>query len=152
MATQSQNHYFVPNPTAYPFVVSSGLLLLASGFVFSVNNYAPGKWMMILGLLMILSMVFLWFGKVIAESEGGMYHRWEDKSFRWGMIVFICSEVAFFAAFFGALFYFTWFVFVVRTPPRGFSSPSPGRLRAGSRASTRTCGSRTAARQPARST
>ena len=61
--------------------------------------------MMLLGTLLILSMVFRWFGKVIAESQSGMYKSWEDKSFRWGMIVFICSEVAFFAAFFGALFY-----------------------------------------------
>lgn len=57
------------------------------------------------GALLIILMTFRWMGKVIAESESGAYKHWEDKSFRWGMIVFICSEVAFFAAFFGALFY-----------------------------------------------
>jgi cytochrome c oxidase subunit 3 len=46
-----------------------------------------------------------WFGDVIAESEGGKYHDREDMSFRWGMSWFIYSEVMFFAAFFGALFY-----------------------------------------------
>jgi cytochrome c oxidase subunit 3 len=50
-------------------------------------------------------MMFRWFGQVIGESEGGKYHGWEDASFRWGMSWFIFSEVMFFAAFFGALFY-----------------------------------------------
>jgi len=105
MATQTQNHYFVPNPTTYPFVLSAGLLALVAGFIFHLNQYTAGNWMMLLGLIVMLSMVFLWFGKVIAESQGGMYKSWEDKSFRVGMIAFICSEIAFFAAFFGALFY-----------------------------------------------
>lgn len=105
MTTHTQGQYFVPSPTAYPVVISIGLLALASGFIFNINHYAAGKWMMILGAVLIISMVFRWFGKVIAESQGGMYKTWEDKSFRLGMIVFICSEVVFFAAFFGALFY-----------------------------------------------
>ena len=65
----------------------------------------PGKWMMYFGTAVILWMVFKWMGAVISESLSGKYKNWEDKSFRFGMIVFICSEVAFFAAFFGALFY-----------------------------------------------
>lgn len=105
MATHSENQYFVPNPVAYPVIISAGLLSLAAGFIFSMNKYAFGKWMMIFGAVVIIAMVFRWMGKVIAESEGGMYKKWEDKSFRVGMIVFICSEVAFFAAFFGTLFY-----------------------------------------------
>jgi cytochrome c oxidase subunit III len=50
-------------------------------------------------------MMFGWFGSVIAESEGDKYNRQVDVSFRWGMGWFIFSEVMFFAAFFGALFY-----------------------------------------------
>jgi len=53
----------------------------------------------------MLYMMFRWFGDVIRESEGMKYGRWEDVSFRWGMSFFIFSEVMFFAAFFGALFY-----------------------------------------------
>jgi len=114
MATHSQDHYFVPNPAIYPVIISTGLLSLASGFILSVAQdkdqklaylHTPGKWMMMLGAAIIIAMVFRWMGKVIAENQSGMYKNWEDKSFRWGMIVFICSEVAFFAAFFGALFY-----------------------------------------------
>ena len=114
MATHSQDHYFVPNPAIYPVIISTGLLSLASGFILTVAQdkdqklaylHGPGKWMMLLGAAIIIAMVFRWMGKIISENQSGMYKNWEDGSFRWGMIVFICSEVAFFAAFFGALFY-----------------------------------------------
>jgi len=50
-------------------------------------------------------MMFGWFGTVVHESEGGQYDRQVDRSYRWSMSWFIFSEVMFFAAFFGALFY-----------------------------------------------
>ena len=50
-------------------------------------------------------MMYGWFGQVIDESEGGYYNDQVDISFRMGMGWFIFSEVMFFAAFFGALFY-----------------------------------------------
>jgi cytochrome c oxidase subunit 3 len=106
MTTQThEGHYFVPNPSIYPAILSTGLLLLAGGFILDINHFPPGKWMMTGGLLAVLYVLFGWFGKIIGESESGMYKKWEDRSFRVGMIVFIASEVAFFAAFFGALFY-----------------------------------------------
>jgi cytochrome c oxidase subunit 3 len=43
--------------------------------------------------------------QAIGESEGGLYSEHVDVSFRWSMSWFIFSEVMFFAAFFGALFY-----------------------------------------------
>ena len=50
-------------------------------------------------------MLIGWFGVVAHESEGGQYNKQVDLSFRWGMSWFIFSEVMFFAAFFGTLFY-----------------------------------------------
>ena len=112
MATHSENHYFVPNPVAYPVCISLGLLFTAAGFIFSIADaknleylHQPGKYMMIAGFSLIVAMIFRWMGAVISESQIGKYKAWEDKSFRIGMITFICSEVAFFAAFFGALFF-----------------------------------------------
>jgi len=114
MATHSNDQYYVPHGSIYPVVLSAGILSLAAGFIFSVAIdkskdlaylQAPGKWMMYIGFGLILAMVFKWMGTIITESVTGKYTKWEDKSFRVGMIVFICSEVAFFAAFFGALFY-----------------------------------------------
>ena len=57
------------------------------------------------GAGILIYMLFGWFGTVIRESEDGKFNKQVDASFRWGMSWFIFSEVMFFAAFFGALFY-----------------------------------------------
>ncbi len=103
--THNANHYYVPNPATYPVVLSAGLLALAAGFIFNINSFPVGKWMMMVGAAVVVAMIFKWMGSVIAENQNGLYKKWEDKSFRVGMITFISSEVAFFAAFFGALFF-----------------------------------------------
>jgi cytochrome c oxidase subunit III len=104
-ATTPRQHYFVPQPMYWPVLGSMALFLMMLGGVF-VMNYSSGGWVSIAaGFMLLLYMMFRWFGQVIGESEGGRYHGWEDVSFRWGMSWFIFSEVMFFAAFFGALFY-----------------------------------------------
>jgi cytochrome c oxidase subunit 3 len=104
-ATTRRQHYFVPQPMYWPVLGSASLFLMMLGAVF-VMNASPGGWVPIAaGFVLLLYVMFRWFGQVIAESEGGKYHAWEDVSFRWGMSWFIFSEVMFFAAFFGALFY-----------------------------------------------
>ncbi|PKO37804.1 MAG: cytochrome c oxidase subunit 3 [Betaproteobacteria bacterium HGW-Betaproteobacteria-6] len=108
-------HYFVPQPSLYPVILSAGMFLLALGFIQLINNFGPGKWIMLGGTAVILYVLFGWFGKVIGESQGGSYRDWEDRSFRYGMIWFIATEVMFFAAFFGALFY----VRVISVPTLG---------------------------------
>ena len=102
---ETREHYYVPEPSRYPIAVSGALFLLALGFILQINSFAIGSWSMLAGFLLMLYVLFGWFGRVIAENQGGFYRQWEDLSFRWGMIWFIVSEVMFFAAFFGALFY-----------------------------------------------
>ena len=57
------------------------------------------------GIGIFVVMLFGWFGEVIRESIAGRYNNQVDVSFRMGMMWFIFSEIMFFAAFFGALFY-----------------------------------------------
>ena len=57
------------------------------------------------GLRMLAMLVLFWFRTVIGENQHGIYNIAVDRSFRMGMMWFIFSEVMFFAAFFGALFY-----------------------------------------------
>ena len=97
--------YFIPQPSHYPILLSAGIFLLALGFILKINKFAPGPWAMLAGAGLIFYVVFGWFGQVIKESLAGSYKGQEDRSFRLGMVWFIASEVAFFAAFFGALFY-----------------------------------------------
>ena len=103
-ATPTHN-YYLPEPAAYPIIGSFGLLLLMGGMAMWFNDSALGPWSCLVGLVILIVMMKLWFGKVIAESEGGLYTKRVDLSFRWSMSWFIFSEVMFFAAFFGALFY-----------------------------------------------
>jgi len=105
METTGRGHYFVPQPMPWPVMGSTALFLMAIGAVFLFNG-ASGGWIGIAaGFMLLVYMMFRWFGDVIRESEAGKYHGWEDLSFRWGMSWFIFSEVMFFGAFFGALFY-----------------------------------------------
>jgi cytochrome c oxidase subunit 3 len=103
--TRPQVHYFVPAPSYWPILGSAALFCLALGAALAVNALQGGPPLLVLGALLLLWMLFGWFGDVIRESLGGAYLGREDMSFRWGMGWFIFSEVMFFGAFFGVLFY-----------------------------------------------
>jgi cytochrome c oxidase subunit 3 len=104
-AHTTQPWYYLPEPTRWPIMGSSALFLMALGTVLWINGVGVGPWVVLAGAGVLVYMMFGWFGQVIGESEGGMYSKRVDLSFRWGMSWFIFSEVMFFAAFFGALFY-----------------------------------------------
>jgi cytochrome c oxidase subunit 3 len=86
-------------------VGSCALLFLAVSGVLLFNGYHVGWISFAIGFLVLLYMLFGWFGTVIHESEGGLFNSQVDMSFRWAMSWFIFSEVMFFAAFFGGLWY-----------------------------------------------
>ena len=81
------------------------LLFMGFGAAFSVNKYPLGYGLLTIGFAILFYMIFVWFRQVARESEGGKFNKQVDASFRWGMSWFIFSEVMFFAAFFGALYY-----------------------------------------------
>ncbi|MBB1486875.1 cytochrome c oxidase subunit 3 [Oceanospirillum sediminis] len=98
--------YYVPAQSHWPIVAASGLFLLMFGMGNMMNNPdGAAKWLTLAGLLVIIWMFFGWFSAVARESMEGLYDEQMDRSFRWGMGWFIFSEVMFFAAFFGTLFY-----------------------------------------------
>ncbi len=103
--TDARTHYYVPQPMPWPIMGSVSLFMMALGGVFVMNGARAGWIGFAAGLVLLVYMMTRWFGDVIGESEGGKYGRWEDVSFRWGMSFFIFSEVMFFGAFFGALFW-----------------------------------------------
>ena len=103
--TATTSHYYVPNGSYWPIMGSIGLTTTMVGFGSWLNGWGPGGTMAFIGVAIIIAMMFGWFGTVINESLAGTYNSQVDRSFRWGMGWFIFSEVCFFAAFFGALFY-----------------------------------------------
>ncbi len=102
--------YYVPAQSPWPIVGAVGLFFIAFGagnYVIDVKNETSGfgGYLLLLGVAIIIYMLVGWFKNVIDESMSGMYSAQMDRSFRQGMSWFIFSEVMFFAAFFGALFY-----------------------------------------------
>ena len=110
-------YYFVPGPSRHPAMAAFGLFWVILGAAQWINGHDWGKWSLLVGLLWWAFTLKQWFGDAIRESEGGLYSDRIDVSFRWSMGWFIFSEVMFFAAFFGALFW-----------SRGYSIPTLGSL------------------------
>jgi cytochrome c oxidase subunit 3 len=103
--SQEEGKYYVPAPSTYPITGSMSLLFMGFGAAFSVNKYPLGYGLLTIGFAILFYMIFVWFRQVARESEGGRFNKQVDASFRWGMSWFIFTEVMFFAAFFGALYY-----------------------------------------------
>ncbi|NHZ97699.1 cytochrome c oxidase subunit 3 [Massilia sp. CCM 8734] len=98
-------YYFVPGPSKWPMAAGLSLLVTMIGASAWVNDVSWGPALNIAGILATLLVFYFWFGDAIGESEAGQYGKRIDLSFRWSMSWFIFSEIMFFGAFFGALFY-----------------------------------------------
>ena len=104
-APHTAPYYFVPGPSKWPMAAGIALLVTMIGASGWVNGASWGPMVNIAGILATLLVLYFWFGDAIKESESGLYSKRIDLSYRWSMSWFIFSEVMFFAAFFGALFY-----------------------------------------------
>jgi len=105
-----QQSYYVPASSPWPIVGAIGLGLIAWGAGHTVIDMSKeqdghGSTVLILGLIVMAIMLFGWFRDQINESMSGKYSSQLGESYKQGMSWFIFSEVMFFAAFFGALFY-----------------------------------------------
>ena len=102
--------YYVPDQSRWPIIGAIALFFLALGAGHLVNEVASGqtgfgRYLMMAGVALLAFMLFGWFRHIIRESMTGLYSAQMDRSFRQGMVWFIFSEVMFFLAFFGVLFY-----------------------------------------------
>lgn len=98
-------YYFVPQPSRHPIMAAFGLAMMILGASLWINQIDVGRWILLFGLLWWLGVLFAWFRDTTRESEGGLYGRKVDVSYRWSMSWFIFSEVMFFGAFFTALWW-----------------------------------------------
>lgn len=103
--SDSNSVYFIPDPSRWPLVGTIALFLSFIGGSIMLNGSGFGTFILGIGVAVIVYMFAGWFADVIGESLQQKYNKQVDISFRWGMAWFIFSEVMFFAAFFGALFY-----------------------------------------------
>ena len=122
--SETHGGYYVPHGSGWPIIGSVGLFVMLQGFASFLNGSGTGSTVMLVGFAILMYMVFGWFRTVINESEAGTYNMQVDKSFRQGMAWFIFSEVMFFAAFFGAL----WYARVLAVPWLGGGDPGTNEL------------------------
>jgi len=105
-ATHGQTpYYYVPGPSRHPVLAAVGLFFVILGAGQWVNGHQWGAYSLMFGLLWWAFVLQQWFREAIRESETGLYSARIDTSFRWSMSWFIFSEVMFFGAFFGALYW-----------------------------------------------
>jgi cytochrome c oxidase subunit 3 len=101
--------YYVPHNGWYPIGIAAGAAAMVGGLGLWLNalkaGNEPSHALFIIGALILSVVLFCWFAKVIEENEAGLANAQLKRSYVWGMSWFIFSEVMFFAAFFGALFY-----------------------------------------------
>jgi cytochrome c oxidase subunit 3 len=110
-----QHDYHIIDPSPWPFLGSIGALIMAIGGVawmqylkagdfpiFGVNIANP--WLFFIGLAIVLYTMFGWWSDTIKEAHEGHHTRVVSLHLRYGMIMFIASEVMFFVAWFWAFF------------------------------------------------
>jgi cytochrome c oxidase subunit 3 len=110
------NHdYHIIDPSPWPLIGSIGALLMAIGGVgymrwlhegdFSIGGLNLAQpWLFYIGLVVVLYTMFSWWADTIKESQQGFHTRVVSLHLRYGMILFIASEVMFFVAWFWAFF------------------------------------------------
>lgn len=112
--------YYVPEQSKLPLITAFAMFLTVYGLGSWFNNVSAGPFLFASGFLLMAGVMFAWFSAVIKENLAGLNNAQLKRSYVWGMGWFIFSEVMFFAAFFGALFY----VRVISLPELGTANNS----------------------------
>jgi cytochrome c oxidase subunit 3 len=98
--------YHLVDPSPWPFIGSIACLMTTVGAVMYMHSYEGGSILLPSGILMNLATMIVWWRDVIREATFQGHHTLiVQKGLRYGMILFIISEVLFFVAFFWAFFH-----------------------------------------------
>jgi cytochrome c oxidase subunit 3 len=102
-ASHAKNHdYHLVDPSPWPFIGSMAAFVMAIGAVHYMKGSSP--YLMGAGFIGVLYTMIAWWRDVIKEANGGLHTRVVQLHLRYGMILFIASEVMFFVAWFWAYF------------------------------------------------
>ncbi|WP_308364528.1 MULTISPECIES: cytochrome c oxidase subunit 3 [unclassified Microbulbifer] len=103
----SESSYYVPEQSRLPIFATIGMFMTAFGAANWING--GSAYIFFAGALAMATVLWFWFSAVIKENMAGLNSEQLKRSYVWGMGWFIFSEVMFFAAFFGALYYIRTF-------------------------------------------
>ncbi len=105
MAAVQKHPFHLVDPSPWPIFAALGALTTTTGGVMTMHSYEGGSTMFYIGFCMILYVMFVWWRDIVTEATFQGHHTHAVQvSHRWGMILFIVSEVMFFFAFFWAFF------------------------------------------------
>ena len=112
-----QHDYHLVNPSPWPLLGSIGALIMAIGAVAWMQQMKGGSlhlfwmeltvakyWILAVGLVLVLYVMYAWWSDTVKEAHEGYHTRVVSLHLRYGMIMFIASEVMFFVAWFWAFF------------------------------------------------
>jgi len=106
MAHAKDHDYHILNPSIWPLLAAVGGFVMLFGFVVmvspNVENNSP--WLFLIGLALVLYVMFGWWADVVVEAQQGDHTPVVVIGLRYGVMMFIMSEVMFFAAWFWSFF------------------------------------------------
>ncbi|PLS23515.1 cytochrome c oxidase subunit 3 [Neptunicoccus cionae] len=103
MAHEKNHDYHILNPSIWPLAGAFGAFVMLAGGVFYMNDHTF-PWVFLIGLVMVLYVMFAWWSEVVDEAHVGDHTPVVVIGLRYGVIMFIMSEVMFFVAWFWSFF------------------------------------------------
>lgn len=109
-SSTTHEHYYVPAQSRLPLWMAFSMFLTVFGMGGMLVDMTTGRessstWTFVAGFALLAFVMYTWFSQAIRENHAGLNSEQLKRSYVWGMGWFIFSEVFFFLAFFGALFY-----------------------------------------------
>lgn len=102
MAHAKNHDYHILAPSIYPFVGSMSAIVMLVGAIIWMHGVTP--WLFVAGFVAVLYVMYAWWAEVVEESQIGDHTPVVRIGLRYGFILFIMSEVMFFAAWFWSFF------------------------------------------------
>jgi cytochrome c oxidase subunit 3 len=109
MAGAKNHDYHILPPSPWPLVGSLSAFVLAVGGLLWMKGHSYGPIIFPIGLMLVLATMYMWWADVIREAKSGDHTPVVQLHLRYGMILFIASEVMFFVGWFWAYFDFSLF-------------------------------------------
>jgi len=102
----SKHSFHLVDVSPWPIVSAFAALMTTFGGVLYMHGYLGGNFLFKFGFLMLLFMMYCWWRDVIREGTfEGQHTKSVQTGLKWGMLLFIVSEIMFFFAFFWAFFH-----------------------------------------------
>ncbi len=109
MAGTTNHDYHILPPDIWPLIGSISALVFTSGMVLYMHEMANAYLVLGLGIAGLIATFWSWFGNIVTEAEAGHHTPVVQLHMRYGMILFIASEVMFFVGWFWSWFDFALF-------------------------------------------